>query len=373
MPSLGNTLAALKRSAKADKPPERGKGRLRDGGPFEPNPGALVMRVHVPDGLAAKVPLVVVLHGCGQTADDYAEGSGWITLADRLGFALVCPEQTRANNPNRCFNWYEPGDVARGEGEAASVVAMVRHAVAEYDLDPDRVFVTGLSAGGAMTAALLATYPELFAGGAVIAGLPYGSARSMAEAFMAMNHGRTETASTAGDHVRAASAHAGPWPPISIWHGQSDVVVKPGAGEALARQWANVHGAAEPPVTARTPTGRDFLVWLSPDGRPVVELHRIAAMGHGAPLSTGGPDGSGTAGPYMLEVGVSSSLEIAMGWGIADDPRTTAEIKPSPSLKPKTHAADRAARRPALKPVVHPTVNVTAIIEQAMRTAGLMK
>jgi poly(hydroxyalkanoate) depolymerase family esterase len=77
------------------------------------------MRIHLPDGLAARAPLVVVLHGCGQTADGYAAGSGWITLADRFGFALLCPEQTRNNNGNLCFNWFEPGDIARASGDGA--------------------------------------------------------------------------------------------------------------------------------------------------------------------------------------------------------------------------------------------------------------
>ncbi len=371
MPSLGNTLAALKRRTGTFEPqPPGAAGQLLDGGLFAPNPGALKMRIYLPEGLAAKAPLVVVLHGCGQTAGGYASGSGWITLADRFGFALLCPEQTRSNNANLCFNWFEPGDIARANGEAESIAAMVSHMVAAHDLDESRVFVTGLSAGGAMTAAMLATYPEMFAGGAVIAGVPYGAAGSMMEAFAAMNTSRTAPALAAGDAVRGASGGAGPWPPISIWHGQSDAVVKPGAGEALAAQWANVHGIDAAPVTARTPAGRDFLVWLTPDGDPVVELHRIPGMGHGTPLSASGSDGSGTAGPYLLEVGVSSSLEIAMGWGIAQ-PAKAAAVRPA--TRPKARKADRAARRVEPKTAASPATGVAAVIEQALRTAGLMK
>lgn len=365
MTSLGQTLSALKRaSAAAAASTSAAQGHLTDAGAFSPNPGALRMLTYAPADLKPGAPLVVVLHGCGQTAEAYAAGSGWITLADRFGFALLCPEQTRRNNPSLCFNWFDPTDVARAGGEAASVAVMVGQLVAAHDLDAKRVFVTGLSAGGAMTAALLATYPEVFAGGAVIAGLPYGSASTVAEAFAAMTQGRgSASPASAGDAVRAASGHGGPWPPISIWHGQSDSVVRPGAGEALAAQWANVQGAEGPPVTARTPSGRDFLVWLSADGEPVVELHRIVGMGHGAPLDTAGPDGSGTAGPYLLDVGVSSSLEIALGWGIASSarPRSTAQAKARP----------RAAAVASVSPT-SPT-GVTAVIEQALRTAGLMK
>lgn len=374
MPSLGNTIAALTRHAKAFDAQSAGASvMLKDGGAFGPNPGALTMLVHLPKDLSANAPLVVVLHGCGQTADGYATGSGWVTLADRFGFALLCPEQTRSNNANRCFNWFEPGDVSRAGGEAASIAAMVRHTVDTYELDARRVYVTGLSAGGAMTAAMLATYPEMFAGGAVIAGLPYGSARSMSEAFVAMSGSGMATASAAGDAVRGASGGAWPWPKISIWHGQSDSVVRPGAGEALAAQWANVHGVEEGPVTARTPAGRDFLVWLSAAGDPVVELHRIPGMGHGTPLSVSGADGSGTAGPYLLEVGISSSLEIALGWGIAEASARPASVKRDSATRPEPRTADGPVHRAEPKAVPNPAAGVTAVIEQALRTAGLMK
>ena len=121
----------------------------------------------------ARRALVVVLHGCGQTAAAYDFGTGWSTLAKRYGFALLMPEQQGANNANTCFNWFNPGDVARGRGEAASIRQMVARMVADHKIDPRRIYVTGLSAGGAMTSVMLATYPEVFAGGAIIAGLPY--------------------------------------------------------------------------------------------------------------------------------------------------------------------------------------------------------
>ncbi len=337
---------------------------------FEPNPGALRMRIHVPSGLPRGAPLVVVLHGCTQSGQGYASDAGWLTLADRFGFAVLCAEQTRGNNPNLCFNWYQAGDAAREGGEAASIAAMVSRAVADHALDAKRVFVTGLSAGGAMTAVMLATWPELFAGGAVIAGLPYGSATSLPEAFAAMGQVRTHTAAVAGDRVRAASSHRGAWPTLSIWHGQDDTIVRPGAGEALARQWTNLHGVEGDPVRARTPAGREFMVWLS-DGEPVVELHRIPGMGHGVPLRTEGVDGSGTAGPHMFEVGISSSLEIALGWGIADQRLDLDQAALKAGVR---RTPERATWRPkepdADAPAPH---SVHQVIETALRAAGLMR
>ena len=148
--------------------------RLSDLGRLRDNPGALRGRFYVPAGMKSGAPLVVVLHGCTQSAAVYDQGSGWSHLADRHGFALLFPEQQRANNMNLCFNWYQPGDAARDQGEAASIRAMVAQMVKTHSLDPARVYVTGLSAGGAMTSVMLAAYPDVFAAGAIIAGLPFG-------------------------------------------------------------------------------------------------------------------------------------------------------------------------------------------------------
>ena len=339
---------------------------------FAPNPGSLRMRIHTPRDLPQGAPLVVVLHGCTQTGQGYASAAGWLTLADRFGFAVLCPEQTRTNNFNLCFNWYEPGDAARDGGEAASIAAMVKRAVTDHDLDERRVFVTGLSAGGAMTAVVLATWPELFAGGAVIAGLPYGSAKSLPEAFAAMRQAQAGTATVSGDSIRAATAHRGKWPPMSIWHGQDDTIVRPEAGEALARQWTELHGIDGDPVAARTPAGRNFLVWLS-DGEPVVELHRIPGMGHGVPLRTGGPDGSGTAGAHMFEVGISSSLEIALGWGIAEQRLDLGQAPAGETPPERSGPAGPGRARAASGPAVTVGDGIREVIETALRAAGLMK
>src|SRR5579862_1531219 len=179
--------------------------------PFAPNPGNLRMFRYLPRGLKAGAPLVVVLHGCGQTAGGYGQAAGWCELADALGFAVLAPEQKAVNNPNTCFNWFNPEDITRDSGEAASIAAMVRTMVATHRLDAGRVFITGLSAGGAMAAVMLATYPELFAGGAIIAGLPFGAAQNVRDALESMRSAPLRTPSQWGDLVRAASPYRGPW------------------------------------------------------------------------------------------------------------------------------------------------------------------
>ncbi|MGZ9125383.1 MAG: extracellular catalytic domain type 1 short-chain-length polyhydroxyalkanoate depolymerase, partial [Candidatus Binatia bacterium] len=146
---------------------------------FGSNPGALKCAAYIPDRLPTCQPLVVVLHGSLQTADDYNYGSGWSTLADQHCFALLFPQQRRSNNAMRAFNWFEPEDSHRDRGEALSIREMIEQMVVEYSIDRRRIFITGLSSGGAMTSVMLATYPEVFAGGAIIAGLPYVGASSL--------------------------------------------------------------------------------------------------------------------------------------------------------------------------------------------------
>lgn len=379
MAGLGDTLAALKRTTRVVHPAfGAGSARLTEVSDLQPNPGALRMLLHTPDGLARGAPLVVVLHGCTQTAEAYAEGAGWLALADRAGFAVLCPEQVRANNQNLCFNWFQPEDTTRDSGEAASIAAMVQRAIADHHLDPTRVFVTGLSAGGAMTAAMLATYPEIFAGGAIIAGLPYGAASNMQAAFMAMFQGVVRTPRDWGDRVRAASPGITRWPRVSVWHGDADATVKPVSADALVQQWTDVHGLSGAGSVEMSLDGRSYRVWRSKAGEaPLVELHRIPGMAHGTPLSAGGEEGLGSAGPFLLEVGVSSTLEIARGWGLAGGsaskrPVERAAPRPSPPAavrKPLNHA-----KPPKLSGLARDLPGGAAdVIAKALRSAGLLK
>src|SRR5204863_8453801 len=168
---------------------------------FGSNPGALRMFTYVPQKLGRAPGLVVVLHGCTQSATSYDLGAGWSTLAERYGFVLLCPEQTAANNPKTCFNWFLAGDTARGRGEALSIRQMIEKTIGAHGIDRTQVFITGLSAGGALTAAMLATYPEVFAAGAIIAGLPYGAAGNIQQAFESMFQGRPRPSREWGDLV----------------------------------------------------------------------------------------------------------------------------------------------------------------------------
>lgn len=353
MRSISDTIERLARAQSAGLAGlvPTAHGRLHVLGDFGANPGALNGWSFVPDAAGA-MPLVVVLHGCTQNAASYDTGSGWSDLAERFGFAVLFAEQTRANNPNLCFNWFVPGDTRRDSGEAASIRQMIAATVNRHSIDPARIFVTGLSAGGAMTSVMLATYPELFRGGAIIAGLPYGAAATMPQALDRMRgvgHLNDLAYATA---VRTASSHRGPWPRVSVWHGDADPVVVPVNADRIVGQWRALHGADGPGDVEVSGKLRSR-VWRAADGSALIEEHRVVGMGHGAPVGTQGATACGAAMPHMLDVGISSTWQIAQGWGLLDGAE-------------RPRAAATAAAAPAMP-------NVQATIEAALRSAGLMR
>ena len=301
-----------------------GDSRLVEVGDFGSNPGELRMLTYVPDVLAASPALVVVLHGCTQTAASFDKGTGWSTLADRFGFALLLPQQHWTNNPLRCFNWFRGEDTCRDAGEPLSIKQMIERMIVDHGIDRERVYVTGLSSGGAMTSVMLATYPDLFAGGAVIAGVPYGAANGLQEAFEAIFQGRSRSEREWGDRVRAASPHPGPWPKISVWHGDADSSVKPMNAEETLKQWLDVHGLHPTPTRESTVKGHTHRLWQGPAGEPLVESYTITGMAHGAPVEPGLQEHQcGTAAPFFNETGISSTYHIARFWGL---PETRPEV-----------------------------------------------
>ncbi|MGB7659565.1 MAG: PHB depolymerase family esterase, partial [Pseudolabrys sp.] len=258
---------------------------------FGSNPGNLRMFVYRPSTLADNPALVVVLHGCTQTAAGYDLGAGWSTLADRYGFALLLPEQQRSNNPNGCFNWFQPEHSRRDQGEPLSIRQMIEKSVVDHGIDRRRVFITGLSAGGAMTSNMLACYPEVFAGGAIVAGLPYGAATTVQQAFQSMYQSPSRSAREWADLVRKASSHRGPWPRVSVWHGNDDKTVIPSNALEILKQWTEIHGLPLSPSMKTRIDGFPREVWINGAGDELIEAYTITNMAHGTPLAIGEAEG----------------------------------------------------------------------------------
>jgi feruloyl esterase len=349
------------------------------------------MFTYVPAKFASSRALVVVLHGCTQSAAGYDLGAGWSTLADRYGFALLLPEQTPANNPKTCFNWFLEADTARDRGEALSIRQMVEQMIADHGIDRSRIFITGLSAGGGMTSAMLAAYPEVFAAGAIIAGLPYGTAGNVQQAFESMFQGRVRSPQEWGDEVRHASTHRGPWPRVSVWHGDLDATVKPINADSIVQQWTNVHGIASDPKTEMV-DGYRRQIWRR-DGADVIESYTITGMGHGTPLATGSSDQAyGDVGPFLLEAGISSSYHIAKFFGLTgkvlakaakdvNEAQDTARaslvpddrVEIIPDEKVEILDAKSARGKPKYEGTRSGQIDVMSIITKALTSAGLMK
>lgn len=367
MRALGNIvsqLAAARRSMEATNLDSDSRLEVLTG--FGTNPGELDARIYVPTG--APSALVVVLHGCTQTASYYDQGSGWSQLAERHGFALLFPEQRRGNNANLCFNWYHPGDARRGRGEALSISQMVEQLASQYRLPRSRIFITGLSAGGAMTSVMLACYPEFFAGGAIIAGLPYACADTLPEALEQMRGQGPQARQQLLARARAAADHRGDYPTLSVWHGTHDTVVDPRNATVIVNQWRDLHGIGDAEGTVEMLAGHRRETWADRQGRAVVERYDIRGMGHGTAVNTRHDQPCGSVGPHMLEASICSTTQIAKSWGLVAE---SADLQ-EPSHIPRNATAAPTIPRPANPSSPHPS-GVKHVIEDALRAAGLMR
>ncbi len=248
--------------------------------PFATEHGLRHYKLFTPAGLTHRpAPLVVMLHGCKQNPDDFAAGTRMNELAQAQGFRVLYPAQAPRSNMQRCWNWFQPADQKRGSGEPALLAGMTRHVMQAHPVDERRVYVAGLSAGGAMATILAHEYPDLFAAVGVHSGLPQGAAHDVSTAFAAMKHG-PRSATTQPPERRV---------PMIVFHGDQDGTVHPVNGEHLV---AGHETAEEMPGT--TPDGHSYLRTLYRDerGRLVAEHWLVHGSGHA--WSGGNPEGSYT-------------------------------------------------------------------------------
>jgi poly(hydroxyalkanoate) depolymerase family esterase len=362
MRSLSDTLQRLQRY-RTITTMDAGPTRLTRLEIANANPGNLFGWHYAPENgdRSGLLALVVVLHGCTQTAAGYDAGSGWSKLADEFGFAVLFPEQSRQNNPNLCFNWFSDNDIERGRGEVRSIREMIDTMVSDHGIDPTRVFITGLSAGGAMANAMLAAYPEVFSGGAIIAGLPYGVASTVPDAFDRMRGHGLPSRERLQERLRSASTHVGPWPTISVWHGTADKTVDELNARAIIEQWKVMHEVGDRPARSDAMDGHEHHIWTNRAGADVIELHRIGGMGHGTPIDTS--SGYGSQAPHMLDVGVSSTEHIARSWGLMPSFERRVQPDARATTSNETGSDDR----------MDVTNYVQDVIESALRSAGLMR
>ncbi|WP_448663867.1 alpha/beta hydrolase family esterase [Sphingomonas sp. CJ20] len=258
--------------------------------------GTLRYHLFRPAKAVAGMPLVVMLHGCTQSPEDFARGTGMNALAEELGFFVAYPQQDTTANPQKCWNWFRPGDQQRDRGEPALLAGVTRAVIAAHDIDPDRVYVAGLSAGGAAAAVMAAEYPDLFAAVGVHSGLPCGAARDVPSALMAMKQG-----------ARGAVPSGRAFVPVITFHGDRDTTVAAVNSDEIVRAATQ---AADVPLRrrvekGRSPSGRSYARTLhqDPDGITRIEQWTINGAGHAW-------SGGSTTGTYTDPAGPEASREM---------------------------------------------------------------
>ena len=246
--------------------------------------------VYIPRGRSRwkRAPLLVLCHGCKQTPEEFAQGTRITELADRTGCVVLLPRQKKTANAWYCWNWFE-SRTAAGHGETAIVAAQIRHVIRRYRIDRKRVAVAGMSAGGALAAALGVRYPRLVSSVAVHSGLACGAAYSSLTAIPVMQQGPETDVAAIGVAARAAAGSTGMRVPLLAIHGDGDRVVAPRHAEALVRQYLALNGVATaadlPPPDAEShntlPGGRVETVreWRR-DGHLVARLVTVSQLGH---------------------------------------------------------------------------------------------
>ena len=222
----------------------------------------------------------MALHGCTQTASDFAAGTRFDSVAERAGAYVVYPEQSVMRNPHRCWNWYAHEHQQRASGEPAEILELARETLERHPIDPARVFVAGLSAGGAMAAILAEQAPDVFAAVGIMAGVALHASRDLATARAAM-HGDVEPADVAPlPERRTGDADAYARLRATIWAGGHDHTVAPSNTSLLAKQFLRLLGmTGDHPEHDETPAA-DVARWRDAAGRVRVEAWRVRDMGH---------------------------------------------------------------------------------------------
>ncbi|WP_020539479.1 extracellular catalytic domain type 1 short-chain-length polyhydroxyalkanoate depolymerase [Lewinella cohaerens] len=283
---------------------------------FGNNSGNLKMFLFEPSNPKTDAEVVLVLHGCGQNASNFAEQTGWNVLAEQYGFYVIFAEQKVINNPTRCFNWFLSSDNERDIGEAKSLIDMVNYVHNNFSTDNTKNFVCGLSAGGAMTPVMLACYPDVFKSGGTWAGVPY---------LYEPTGNNDITPMEWGDKVRNAfSSYSGAYPTLFICQGTDDTVTEPINESRLVAQWTNIHDSDQiPDETELNFNGNADIeenIYLNNSNDTIIKSYTIQDMGHGIAVDPGNEifqGGQTSAGSY--DVDFYSTYWMARFFGLIPD------------------------------------------------------
>ncbi|HEX8516948.1 MAG TPA: PHB depolymerase family esterase [Bacteroidia bacterium] len=302
---------------------------------FGTNPGNLSMYHYSPGNILPgdKCPLVVVLHGCSQSAQLVSEQTGWNRLADTYGFRVLYPQQKASNNPSMCFNWYRSGDIDRDRGECASIKQMMEEYRKNFVVDSSRVFITGLSAGAAMAVVMMATNPADFRAGASFAGGPYKAVVNILATASGMLGWINRSPEEWGALVRDANpAYNGPFPQMIIYQGKRDIVVNHKSAHELIEQWTNVYGID----TLADDTVKDFAdnvnirkyIYHDDKGKERLLYYEVKNIGHSLLVNPGNcRDEGGKMVSFSSDEDFFSTYWTAIDFGLIPRPEITGKTE----------------------------------------------
>jgi len=289
------------------------------------NPGKIKMFLHEPKVAkhsSLKKPIVIVLHGCSQSAEGVSKQTYWNLLADKYGFYVVYPQQNLINNPSLCFNWFSSEDTQKNQGESHSIKEMLNYMTNNYPIDEYRVFVYGVSAGAAMSVVLMANYPEIIDGGAILAGGPFMPELTHLQRLDLMFSPEENTAEKLGNPIKKLnSGFTGNYPRVVIIQGKNDLVVNPKNADLLIKQWSFLHNIDNnlTDTISDFNQSRDVTKYNFKNSEEVVKVifYEINRMGHSIPIDPGTlPNQGGERGMNTMDKDFFSTYFIARDFGL---------------------------------------------------------
>ena len=298
-----------------------GQAKLAQIKGFGSNPGELSMWFYQPAEAKGKLPLVVALHGCSQRSGNFAKETGWLDLAVMHEFGLLVPEQEISNNPTFCFNWFNKEDQQGDNGELASIIQMIDFALENGPFDPAQVYVYGVSAGGAMTMALMANHPSYFEAGACLGGVPYGSAEKMSDLVNTTTAVKERSQESWVSEIKSLNPeYRESYPKLIVMHGATDNTVNPGYARANVLAWTGLHSCMPAPQSQMPMlphTDLNLHTYVDPNGDWQVKYYEILDSGHIIPINPGtGTDQGGKPGMFTKKMSFFSTYLIAKDFGL---------------------------------------------------------
>jgi poly(hydroxyalkanoate) depolymerase family esterase len=292
---------------------------------FGSNPGNLSLFYYAPKNINDTAPMVVVLHGCSQFAKQAAELTGWNQLADEYGFYVMYPQQHITNNPSHCFNWFKSNEIERGKGECESIRQMTEYMQKKFKVDKKKVFITGMSAGAAMSVVMIATQPAMFKAAAIFAGGPYKPGTNIFSSSGSMVWGVNKTPEEWKELVwKENPAFKGRYPKVLVFHGTNDPVVNFKSANEIIKQWTCLHKTDTIPdaVDSAYLNKNDItrLAYHDKQGEEAVVFYRVNDMGHALPVDPGTcKNQGGKTGIFATDKEFYSTFYTACEFGLIPD------------------------------------------------------